>query len=141
MWLSGDGGFILERKSAEKIEKLLRDKKSFIELRKQKGVYVIPCEDPTSGPFPLIEKESDQKNQMDMSDVEDSEGQACEGEVCPSPPERQRERGARGHVCDVPQLVRGVHGRTRNRRRPKAFSEGIVGAFGGHGLRFPWSRH
>ena len=41
VWLSGDGGFILERKSAEKIEKLLGDKKSFLELRKQKGVCVF----------------------------------------------------------------------------------------------------
>ena len=45
VWLSGDGGFILDKKSAKKIEKLLGDKERFIELRKQKGVYVIPCED------------------------------------------------------------------------------------------------
>ena len=47
-WLTGNGGFILDIKSARKVEKLLGGKKSFIELKKQKGVYVIPCEDPSS---------------------------------------------------------------------------------------------
>ena len=70
VWLSGEGGFILDRKSVKKVEKLLGDKKSFIELRKQKGVYAFPCEDPTSGLFPLIEKESDPRKVVDMSDVE-----------------------------------------------------------------------
>ena len=92
MWLSGDGGFILERKSAKKIEKLLGDKKSFIELRKQKGVYVIPCEDPTSGLFPLIEKESDQRNQMDMSDVEVEEDRPAKAKCVPVlPNDKERE--------------------------------------------------
>ena len=42
VWLNVDCGFILYVKSAKKIEKLLGDKRGFIELRKQKGVYVIP---------------------------------------------------------------------------------------------------
>ena len=52
MWLNGDGGFILDVKSARKIEKLLGDKRGFIELRKQKGVYVILCEEQSSSLLP-----------------------------------------------------------------------------------------
>ena len=37
-WLNGDGEFILDVKSARKIEKLLGDKRGFVELRKQKEV-------------------------------------------------------------------------------------------------------
>ena len=51
VWLNGDGGFILDVKSARKIEKLLGDKRGFVELRKQKGVYVIPCEEQSSNLF------------------------------------------------------------------------------------------
>ena len=56
VWLNGDGVFILDMKSARKIEKLLGDKRGFVELRKQKGVYVIPCEEQSSNLFPLVEK-------------------------------------------------------------------------------------
>ena len=45
VWLNGDGGFILDVQSARKIEKLLGDRRGFVELRKQKGVYVIPSEE------------------------------------------------------------------------------------------------
>ena len=83
VWLSGEGGFILDKKSAKRIEKLLGDKERFIELRKQKGVYVIPCEDQMPGLFPLIGKESDQRKRLDMSDVMDEEDR---------PARRQRER-------------------------------------------------
>ena len=42
VWLSGNGGHILDMRSAKKIERLLGDKSSFIKLKKQKGVYVNP---------------------------------------------------------------------------------------------------
>ena len=42
VWLNGDRGFILDVKSARKIEKLLGDNRGFLELRKQKSVCVIP---------------------------------------------------------------------------------------------------
>ena len=48
VWLNGDGLFILHVKSARKIEKLLGDKRWLVELRNQKGVYVIPCEEQSS---------------------------------------------------------------------------------------------
>ena len=67
-WPSGNGGFILDVTSAKKVEKLLGDKRGFFELRKQKGVYVIRCEDPPSSLFPLIEEELDQRKQMDRDD-------------------------------------------------------------------------
>ena len=42
-------------KSARKIEKLLGDKRGFVELRKQRGVFVIPCEEQSSNLFPRTE--------------------------------------------------------------------------------------
>ena len=47
LWLNGV-------KSARKIETLLGDKRGFVELRKQKGVCVIPCEEQSSNLFPLV---------------------------------------------------------------------------------------
>ena len=70
VWLNGDGRFILDVKSARKIEKLLGDKRGFVELRKQKGVYVIPCEEQSSNLFPLVEQEPSQGRQMDRGEVE-----------------------------------------------------------------------
>ena len=140
--LNGDGGFFLDKRSAKKIEKLLGDKERFIELRKQKGVYVIPCEDQMPGLFPLIGKESDQRKRMGMSDVMDEEDRLARTKrVLQSSQATKRERRIWGHACDVSQLVRGVRGRTRNRRRPQAFSKRVVGAHGGDGLRISWSRH
>ena len=50
--LNGDGGFILDVNSARKAEKLWGDKRGFVELRKQKSVYVITCEEQLSSFFP-----------------------------------------------------------------------------------------
>ena len=67
-------------KSARKIDKLLGDKRGFIELRNQKGVYVIPCEEQSSNLFPLVEQESSQGRQMDRGEVEVRGGEAGENE-------------------------------------------------------------
>ena len=81
-------------KSARKIEKLLGDKRGFVELRKQKGVYVIPCEEQSSNLFPLVGQEPKQGTQMDRGEVESRGGEAGESEKCASLP-RQRERSTR----------------------------------------------
>ena len=97
--LSGDGGFILDKKSAKKIEKLLGDKERFIELRKQKGVYVILCEDQMPGFFPLIEKESDQRKRMDMSDVMDEEDRPARTKSAPVlPNDKEREKNMKSRM-------------------------------------------
>ena len=99
VWLSGDGGFILDKKSAKKIEKLLGDKERFIELRKQKGVYVIPCEDQMPGLFPLIENGSDQRKRMDMSDVMDEEDRPARTKSAPVlPSDKEREEHEATHA-------------------------------------------
>ena len=121
VWLTGDGGFILDVKSARKIEKLLGDKRGFIELRKQKGVHVIPCEEQSSNFFPLVEQESSQGRQMDRGEVEVEEERQARVKSAPVLP-TDRERGARGHACDFSQLVRSVCGRTCDRRFPQTFS-------------------
>ena len=45
-------------------------KSSFIELKKQRGVHVIPCEKQPSNLFPLAEKESNQGSRLDMKEHE-----------------------------------------------------------------------
>ena len=65
-----DRGQGVDVKSARKIEKLLGDKRGFIELRKQKGVYVIPCDEQSSNLFPLVELESSRGRQMDRGEVD-----------------------------------------------------------------------
>ena len=121
VWLNGDGGFILDVKSARKIEKLLGDKRGFVELRKQKGVYVIPCEEQSSNLFPLVGQEPKQGTQMDRGEVEVEEERQARVRSAPVLP-TDKEREARGHACDVSQLVRGVCGRTCDRRFPQTFS-------------------
>ena len=59
-------------------------------------------------PYPSIEKELDKENHINKSDVEDSEGQACEGEVCRSTTFRSR--------CEACMAGRATG-------RQKAFSE------------------
>ena len=120
VWLSGSGGFILDVKSAKKVEKLLGDKRGLLELRKQKGVCVIPCEDASSSLFQLIEKELDQRKQMDKDGVEVQEDKPAIVRSAPVIP-TENERGTRGHARDVPQLLRGMRGRTCNRRRSQTF--------------------
>ena len=73
------------------------DKRGFVELRKQNGVYVIPCEEQSSNLFPLVEQESKQRIQMDISEVEVEEERQARVKSAASPPDRQK-RGARGHA-------------------------------------------
>ena len=79
VWLNGDGVFILDVK--------------WVELRKQKGVYVIPCEEQSSNFFPLVEQESSQGRQMDRGEVDvDEERQARVKSAPVLPTEKERER-------------------------------------------------
>ena len=61
VWLNGDGEFILDVTSTRKIEKLLGDKRVLVELRKQKDVHVIPCEEQSSNLFPLVEARAESR--------------------------------------------------------------------------------
>ena len=115
VWLNGDGLFILDVKSARKIEKLLGDKRGLAEPRNQKG-------DPLRGTvIPLVEQESSQGRQMDKGEVEVEEERLARVKSAPVLP-TDRERRARGHACDVSQPVRGVCGRTCDRRFPQTLS-------------------
>ena len=82
-------------KSARKIEKLLGDRRGFVELRKQKGVYVIPCEEQSSNLFPLVEQESSQGIQMDRGEIDVEEERQARVTCAPVFP-TDEERGARG---------------------------------------------
>ena len=96
-------------KSARKIDQLLGDKRGLIELRKQKCVYVIPCEEQSSNLFPLVEQESSEGRKMDKGEVEVEEERQARAKSAPVLlTDKGRERRARGHACDVSKLVRGV---------------------------------
>ena len=78
-------------KSARKIEKLLGDKRGFVELRKQKGVYVIPCEEQSSNLFPLVGQEPKQGTQMDRGEVEVEEERQARVKSAPVFPTEREE--------------------------------------------------
>ena len=92
VWLSGNGGYILDMRSAKKIERLLGDKSSFIELKKQKGVYVIPCDDRSSSLFPLVEKKSNSQARWTKVTVEVEEDRPARVKGAPVlPSEKDRD--------------------------------------------------
>ena len=125
---------ILDVKSARKIEKLL----GFVELRKQKDAYVIPCEEQSSNLFPLVGQEPKQGIQRDRGEVEVEEEKQARVKSAPVlPTDKERERGARGHACDVSQLVLGVCVGTCDRGFPQTLSNRTVSATCSHGLRIP----
>ena len=89
------------------------DKRGFVELRKQNGVYVIPCEEQSSNLFPLVEQESKQRIQMDISEVEVEEERQARVKSAPALPTDKREEhevthfaaGARRVWRDVRQKI------------------------------------
>ena len=83
VWLNGDGGFILDVKSARKIEKLLGDRRGFVELQKQKRCV---CEDLSSILFPLVGQEPKQGTQMDRGEVDVEEERQARVKSAPVPP-------------------------------------------------------
>ena len=99
MWLNGDGEFILDVKSARRIEKLLGDKTWFCRAAKAERC-VIPCEEQSSNLFPLVEQESSRGRQMDRGEVDLEEERQARVKSTPVLP-TDRERGARGHARDV----------------------------------------
>ena len=104
VWLSGNGGYILDMRSAKKIERLLGDKSSFIELKKKKAAG----------------------RGMSRNSEKDDEVEEDRPIRVKSAPAliRERPRPTRGHLCDIPQLVRGVCGRACN--GSQAIDERIV---------------
>ena len=77
-----------------KLRKLLGDKRGFVELRKQRGAYVIPCEGQSSNLFPLVRQEPKQGTQMDRGEVEVEEKRRARvksAPVLPTDKERDRE--------------------------------------------------
>ena len=99
VWLNGDGGFVLDMKSARKIEKPLGDKCGFVELRKQKGVYVIPCEEQSSNLYPLVGQEPKQGTQMDRGEGEIEEERKARVKSAPVlPTDKEREEHEATHA-------------------------------------------
>ena len=89
---------------------------------------MIPCEEQSSNLFPLVGQESKQGIQMDRGEVEVEEERQARVRSTPVLP-TDKERGARGHACDVSQLVRSACG-----MRQKIPTDGATCS---HGLRVP----
>ena len=59
---------------------------------------------------------------MDRGEVEVEEERQARVKSAPVLPTDKERDDSRGHACDVSQLVRGVCGRTRDRRFPQTLS-------------------
>ena len=137
MWLNGDGGFILDVKSARKDENQFRDKRGFIELRKQKGVYVIPCEEQSSNFFPLVEQELSQGRQMERGEVDVEEERQARVKSAPVlPTDKEREEHEVTHATFRSWCEACVEGRATEDSHKRLATEPPF-ATRGHGLRVP----
>ena len=87
VWLSGDGGYILDVMSAKRVERLLGNRKGFVELRKQRGVYVIPCVGSVVRPLPADREGVGPEEADGHERCWSRGGQACKGKECSNPPE------------------------------------------------------
>ena len=99
----------------KKAEKLLGDKRGFVELQKQKG------EEQSSSLFPLVEQESSQGRQTDRGEVVVEEERKARVKSAPVlPTDKEREEHEVTHAtfrswCEA-------CGRTCDRRFPQAFN-------------------
>ena len=75
--LSEADGLVWSGNSAERIMRLLRSKRSFSELKDQKGEYVTPCDEQ------LCEQESGQARQMDRGEIKVEEGRRVRAKRVP----------------------------------------------------------
>ena len=95
-----DGGSIRSVESAKKIERLLRDKRSFSELQDQKGECVIPCEEQLCRFPPLSEQESSQARQMDGGEIQvEEERRVRMKSVSALPTDKERNENEIMHVA------------------------------------------
>ena len=69
-WLNDVDGLIRCMKSVGRIERLLRNKRSFSELWNQNGECAIPCDNQLCSFPTLSEQESGQTIQMDRGEIE-----------------------------------------------------------------------
>ena len=118
------GGSPLDVKSARKIEKLLGDKRGFVELRKQKGVYVVPCEEQSSNLFPVVGQEPKQGTQMDRGEVEVEEERQARVKSAPVlPTDKEREEHEVRYVTFRSWCVACVAGRATEDSHKRSATE------------------
>ena len=86
-------------------------------------MHVIPCEDPSSSLFPLIEKELDQRKQLDKDGVEVEEDRPAKVKSVPVlPTEKEREEHEVTHetfrslceACVAGRATEDAHKRSSN---------------------------
>ena len=117
-------------------EKLLGDKRGFVELREQKRCVCDLLRGTVIQPFPLVEQGSSQGRQTDRGDVEVEGERQARVKSAPVLP-TDRERRARGDACSVSQLVRvagrateGSHKRSANESSRHSLTR-VGSSFGG----------
>ena len=128
--VDGLGGGV---KSAGRIERLLRNKRSFGELWNQKGECAIPCDRQLCSFPTLSEQESSQTRHMDRGEIEVEEERRVR--IKRTPVLRQTERNMRTKACTWQSQP------VQDRRFPQTFGEQVVVATSGHGAWIPCLRY
>ena len=100
---------------------------SFMELRKQKGVYVITCEEQSSNLFPLVEQESSQGRQMDRGEVEVEEERQARVKSAPVfPTDKERDEHEVTHATSRSLCEACVAGRSTEHSHKRSATEPSV---------------
>ena len=103
------------------------DKRGFIELRKQKGVYVISCEEQSSNLFPLAGQEPKQGRQMDRGEAEVEEERQARVKSAPVlPTDKEREEHEVTHATFRSWCEACVAGRPTEDSRKRSAIEPLV---------------
>ena len=103
-WLNDVDGLIRCMKSAGRIERLLRNKRSFSELWNQKGECAIPCDKQFCSLPTLSEQESSQTRQMDRGEIEVEEERRVRTKRMPVfPTDREKHENESAHVANRSQ--------------------------------------
>ena len=100
--------------------RLLRSKRSFSELKDQKGEYVTPCEGQ------LCEQESSQARQMDEGEIEFEEEKRVRAKRVPVLPTDNEKDESEINARDDSLSV-------RDRRFPQVFTKRVAAATSDHG--------
>ena len=106
------GGPVRSVESPERIMRLLRNKRSFSELKDQKGEHVTPCDEK------LCERESSQARQMNRGEIEVEEERRVRAKRAPVlPTDKEKDEGEIMHMTTRSQC---------DRRFPQVFTKRVA---------------
>ena len=103
-WLNDVDGIVRGVKAAGRIERLLRNKRSFSEFWNQHGECVIPCDKQLCSSPTLSEEESGQMRQMDRGEIEVEEERRVRTKCMPVlPTDSEKHESKNTHVASRSQ--------------------------------------